>query len=186
MKFTAKISAVIMVAYLATMSVFAQSPAQQSRLNVGSDAKVTAGSKSSLNFFSAVPNKLNFNSKAEYTRFYRNLLLNGNTGTTGSETKEEKTVAKSAETIKKIKFGNIFPNPANNFANVEYEVSDNFKDARVAVLNMVGASVLEYPLNSNGNNLRLNTSGLESGIYMVQFIVDGKKVETKKLLVERK
>ena len=186
MKIFGKISVMILVAFLASGSIFGQNT-QQSRLDVGKNVKKNVSTNT---FFSNIPNKLNFNSKAEYTQFYRNLLLN-NSGkavktpepAVASEVKSTPKVQES--NLEKIKFGNIFPNPADSYANLEYEIKEDFKDGRVTVMNMVGSSVLEYNLSTNNSRLKMNTSGLASGIYMVQCVVDGKKMSTKKLLVER-
>jgi hypothetical protein len=171
-----KISVVILIALFASGSIFGQYT-QQSRLDVGKNAKKGISNNS---FFNNIPNKLNFNSKAEYTQFYRDLLLN-NSGTT--KPKQIETVAAEVKAPTKA------PNPADTYANLEYEIKEDFKDGKVTVMNMVGTSVLEYAIASNTNNskfnLKMNTSGLASGIYMVQCVVDGKKMSTKKLLVER-
>lgn len=188
MKFLGKISAIALVILIIGVSTFAQN-AQQSRLDVGKEAKVVSPPKSNNFFFNAIPSKLNFNSKTEYTRFYRNLLLKTN-DTKAASTGDNKAANKVAEVSnssgEKVKFGNIYPNPANSFANIDYEVLSKYSNARVTVLNLVGSSLLEYPVGSNSSRIRLNTSSLESGIYMVQFVVDNKKVATQKLLVERK
>lgn len=187
MKIFGKISVMILIAFLASGSIFGQNT-QQSRLDVGKNAKKNLSTNS---FFSNIPNKLNFTSKAEYTQFYRNLLLN-NTGTTVKTPEPVAAEVKAAPKVQegnleKIKFGNIFPNPADAYANLEYEIKEDFKDGRITVMNMVGSSVLEYNLSPGNSNsrLKMNTSGLASGIYMVQCVVDGKKMSTKKLLVER-
>lgn len=186
MKFLSKISVTLLTVALAISTVFAQT-SQESRLNVGKDAKKTITTGSSI--FGNMPTKLNFDSKAEFTQFYRNLLLNNNSATKKvAEVSDTKTTTKTTDAVAhvdKIKFGNIYPNPAVNFADVTYDIVDNYKEARATVMNMVGSSLLEYPINNSNNKLRINTSELESGIYMVQFVVDGKKVSTKKLLVER-
>lgn len=185
LKIFGKISVMILIAFLASGSIFGQN-SQQSRLDVGKNVKKNLSTNS---FFSNIPNKLNFNSKAEYTQFYRNLLLN-NTATTVKTPEPVAAEVKAAPKVQegnleKIKFGNIFPNPADAYANLEYEIKEDFKDGRVTVMNMVGSSVLEYNLSPTNSRLKMNTSGLASGIYMVQCVVDGKKMSTKKLLVER-
>ncbi|MCD8538471.1 MAG: T9SS type A sorting domain-containing protein [Leadbetterella sp.] len=166
---------------LTSGALFAQS-APESRLNVGKDAKKTlVPNSSNTSIFGKLPEKLNFNSRAEFTQFYRNLLLRGT-----PESKAEVTHTRASETVtEKIRFGNMYPNPAVNFVEIPYDVVETFKDARVTVMNMVGAPLLESPLSASTGKIKLNTTSLESGIYMVQFVVDGKKVSTKKLLVER-
>lgn len=180
MKRFGKISVIFLVAMFTSGVLFAQATAE-SRLNVGKNANKSIVPGSNTPIFGKLPEKLNFNSKTEFTQFYRNLLLK-----TPAENKTEITSIRSAEPVtEKIRFGNIYPNPAVNFVEIPYDVMESFKDARVTVMNMVGAPLLENAISTTGNKIKVNTSTLESGIYMVQFVVDGKKVGTKKLLVER-
>ncbi len=180
MKRFGKIAALVLMTILTSGALFAQNAAE-SRLNVGKDAKKTIAPPANTSIFGKLPEKLNFNSKTEFTQFYRNLLLKSK-----PETKAEAVAVRTAESaVEKIKFGNMYPNPAVNFVEIPYEISETFKEARVTVMNMVGAPLLEHPISAGSNKLRVNTTSLDSGIYMVQFVVDGKKVGTKKLLVER-
>lgn len=177
----------VLVTLWVSVGVVAQT-IQESRLNVGANPKKPANPSPEWFWMggSKLPNKLNFNSKAEYTKFYRDLLLNASSNKTAEVVDNKPSVSKSSDLFaEKIKFGNIYPNPAVNQAVVPYEIHDSFKDARVTVMNLVGSSLLEYPVAANGKEVKINTSSLESGIYMVQFIVEGKKVGTKKLLVDR-
>ncbi len=178
-----KISVIFLMTILASGALFAQN-APESRLNVGKDAKKAIVPSSTTSIFGKMPEKLNFNSKTEFTQFYRNLLLKNT-----PESKAEVAQTRSSEVIsEKIRFGNMYPNPAVNFVEIPYDALENFKDARVTVMNMVGAPLLEHPVSTAAGKtgkIKLNTSRLDSGIYMVQFVVDGKKVSTKKLLVER-
>lgn len=180
MKWTGKISVMFLMTIFTSGALFAQT-AQESRLNVGKDAKKTIVPNSNTSIFGKLPEKLNFNSKTEFTQFYRNLLLNNT-----PESKTEATHTRVSEAVtEKIRFGNMYPNPAVNFVEIPYDALESFKDARVTIMNMVGAPLLEYPVSATGNKIKVNTTSLDSGIYMVQFVVDGKKVSTKKLLVER-
>lgn len=167
------------------MFLFGQS---QSRLNVGKDPKRVLSTSNDVGVFgrTKMPEKLNFDSKTELTKFYRDILLN-NKSAKVTESTESKAVAKPTEAVvlEKIKLGNIYPNPAITYAEIPYEVLEDFKVGHATVMNMVGLSLLEYNLSAVNNKLRINTTSLESGIYLVQFVVDGKKLATKKLLVER-
>lgn len=180
MRRTGKIAILFLMTIMTSGALFAQT-APESRLNVGKDSRKTIVPPSNTSIFGKLPEKLNFNSKTEYTQFYRNLLLKGS-----PESKTEIAHTRASEiVVEKIKFGNMYPNPAVNFVEIPYEVMDTFKDARVTVMNMVGAPLLENPIPSSSGKIKVNTTSLDSGIYMVQFVVDGKKVSTKKLLVER-
>lgn len=169
-----------------TLGVYGQ-VTMQSRLNVGVDANKQADLNKNTYFFSDFPNKLNLNAKAEYTQFYRNLLLNpvviskseGAKQTTGIV---NKPVAEKP--LDKIGFGKVFPNPADVYATIPVKINTDFKSARIVLMNMVGEILQEHTIVKDTKEIRLNTVGLTSGIYMVQGIVDGKKVMTQKLLVD--
>jgi hypothetical protein len=176
LKWFSKIALLVIMASMTSVTLLAQNA--QSRLNVGKDGKKPIV-KEPAPVFGKTPDKINFNSKTEFTQYYRNLLLKKE-GDTKSEPHKGTEIVSD-----KIKFGNMFPNPAVDFVEIPYDALDQFKEARVTVMSMVGSPLLEYPVTANGNKVKLNTSNLESGIYMVQFVVDGKKIGTKKLLVEK-
>lgn len=186
MKHLLKIALLLAIISTMTLGVYGQ-VTMQSRLNVGVDAKKQVELNKNINFFSDFPNKLNLNAKAEYTQFYRDLLLNqvgkdkaeGPKQITGSV---NKTVVEKP--LDKIKFGKVFPNPADAYAIIQTKTNTDFKSARIVVMNMVGEILQEHTITKDAKEIRLNTVGLTSGIYMVQGIVDGKKVMTQKLLVD--
>jgi hypothetical protein len=79
----------------------------------------------------------------------------------------------------------VYPNPANNAANVAIELTN---DAAVAVnvTDLSGKVVFVSDLGTvNGTqNVQVNTSALTSGVYMVNVTVDG-AVSTQKLVVRK-
>lgn len=85
--------------------------------------------------------------------------------------------------VEKIRVSNIYPNPANDYAYIDYTVNGSFTSANVSFFNLLGKELAEYPLSKSNDKLRINTSSWESGIYMYQLIIDGRKIATKKLLV---
>ena len=56
---------------------------------------------------------------------------------------------------------NLYPNPANDFVTLKGEVLGT-----VRVYNALGQKVDEF--EANGSELRINTSGYESGVYFVK------------------
>ena len=49
--------------------------------------------------------------------------------------------------------------------------------------NLLGHEVANYELDKFDRKLKVQTTNWDSGIYLYQLVVDGKKVVTKKLLV---
>ncbi len=76
---------------------------------------------------------------------------------------------------------NVYPNPAAESAEIDYQLTAG--DARLTLLNILGAPVAEYSLDPADRKLRIATRTMETGVYFYQLSVDGRKVATKKLLV---
>ncbi|GAA4404472.1 hypothetical protein GCM10023187_21850 [Nibrella viscosa] len=82
-----------------------------------------------------------------------------------------------------ISVSNIYPNPANDIAEIDYQLSAGIGEAKLILLNVLGAPVADYVLDRTDRKLRIITRDMNSGVYFYQLSVDGKKVATKKLLV---
>lgn len=78
---------------------------------------------------------------------------------------------------------NLYPNPANDFAFLRYTLNGDVKDAKISLYNVLGATVREYTLNRQSQQLTMDTRQLPNGVYFYQLTVDGQKVATKKLLI---
>ncbi len=75
-----------------------------------------------------------------------------------------------------------YPSPANNQVNFKYDLTS--KNSYINLYNVVGKKIMTINLSSNIGVYSLNTSSLNSGIYFYEFIVDGKRVSTNKLIVK--
>ncbi|UFH51868.1 T9SS type A sorting domain-containing protein [Spirosoma sp. KNUC1025] len=94
------------------------------------------------------------------------------------ETKEE-----SLYTSDKLWVSNAYPNPADDFAELDYQFSGPVSEAKLTLLNILGAPVASHELDRNERKVRIATRQLDMGYYLYQLSVDGKKVATKRLLV---
>lgn len=83
----------------------------------------------------------------------------------------------------RITVSNIYPNPANDYAELDYTVQGNVRDAKVIFYNILASPVAEYELAKNDRKLRVNTREMPTGVYFYRLVVDGKNVATKKMLV---
>ena len=83
----------------------------------------------------------------------------------------------------RIVVSNIYPNPASEAAEVDYQLLITVGEAKLILLNVLGAPVAEYELDRGNNKVRINTRDFSTGWYFYQLSLDGKKVATKKLLV---
>ncbi|MCL2511365.1 MAG: T9SS type A sorting domain-containing protein [Bacteroidales bacterium] len=76
---------------------------------------------------------------------------------------------------------NAYPNPATSVVNIDYAL--NKGNAQITLYNILGVSVYEQPLNGREGTARVNIAGFAPGIYFYSIKIDGKVVETKKLVI---
>jgi len=83
----------------------------------------------------------------------------------------------------KISVSNVYPNPASEYAEIDFTINPGLRDAKLTFYNVLGSQIQEFTLNKNERKLRVNTRDMATGLYFYQLSVDGKKVATKKMLV---
>ena len=72
---------------------------------------------------------------------------------------------------------NIYPNPAKGLVNISFNLSSN-QNVTTNVYNMLGEVVYnetERSYAAGQNNIKLNTSDLQEGIYFVELLINSKK-----------
>jgi hypothetical protein len=178
---------------LFSASVTTAQVAEKSRLRIGEKPKVTAPSGGTLSAYITNPNlpkEINYNKSQAVNTFYRQLLLSSrsvnssiNTATISTKSVMTESSDDALFSNAKIHVSNIYPNPANAFANIEYEIRDSNAKAELTFYDMLARKVATYELDNYDRKLRVDTRTWDSGIYLYQLIVDGKKAATKKLLV---
>jgi len=192
----------IICTFFAWTGIHAQTVTNGSRLNLAPKKKNIAPGNMK---FSNVPDVLNYKPLSvqkpmALNNFYRTLLFanTSNAESTAVAIAEvvEKTVEKRSPVVEssvrveeqlfsndKIKVSNIYPNPASEYAELDYAISGDVKDAKLIFYNVLGSQMQEYSLARNENKLRINTREMSTGLYFYQLALDGKKVATKKMLV---
>ena len=78
-----------------------------------------------------------------------------------------------------------YPNPFNPTTKISYELpTANYKKAEIVVYNVMGEEVWSSKsLSSNTNHCTFNGSSFNSGIYYYSLIIDGKKMDTKSMVL---
>lgn len=85
-----------------------------------------------------------------------------------------------------IVVSNIYPNPAvSGFADIDYQLLTPVGEAKLVLVNIVGAQVGEYTLDPHDRKVRISTHNMPNGLYYYQLSLDGHTVATKKLLVRQ-
>jgi hypothetical protein len=77
-----------------------------------------------------------------------------------------------------------FPNPANAFTKIPYNLPAGTKNAKLRLMNAIGGLVSEVNLDKQGLPVIIVTDNLPAGIYFYNLQVDGRAVSTKKLIVK--
>lgn len=171
----------------------AQVVAGKSRLNVGQTPKKTNVSVlapvRNYAVSTKVPTEVRLNNTGAVNEFYRQLLLTNPSKPTASK-QEVRSVSNPSEgsdeflyNSDKLRISNVYPNPANDFAKFDYKISTNNTKANLTIYNLLGTKMGNYELNTFDNELEVSTRNWDSGVYLYQLVLDGKKVATKKLLV---
>jgi Secretion system C-terminal sorting domain len=158
---------------------FAQKEGEKSRLGIGQTPKKVSDVYA-LSFKPAKAAPSTINLKTSYSKYYRDRLLS-------AKATEAKSVINTVQEpiIEKIAISSIYPNPATQYATIDYTVQKNFNTGSISFYNLLGKEVAEFELNKFSDKLRVNVSNWEAGIYLYQLTIDGRKVSTKKLLVNR-
>lgn len=193
------------ISTLTLLETHAQVPANSSRLNMKSHKKVMSVDRPPL---VSKPSLLEFKplglqKPQALNNYYRALLFASPVlpSTTAVEIPEVSPVAverserrssgfeektRSDEqlyTSDRITVSNVYPNPASDFAELDYSVQGSIRDAKIIIYNVLGSPVAEYTLDKNDRKLRINTREMPTSVYFYQLALDGKKVATKKMLV---
>ncbi|GAB3899283.1 hypothetical protein GCM10028803_20150 [Larkinella knui] len=197
------------LALLVSQSLLAQTDSSKpkSRLELGQKPAPTSRVIHSRNFpflkhpsVSSLDRGVTVHKNTAINQFYRNQLLN----TTANKTQvrpvssdsgnlvvpEARQSAEEARKVddrmyasERITVSNIYPNPANESAEIDYQITGGVKDAKLVFYNVLGAQVGEYVLDRNERKIRIATSEMNSGMYFYQLSLEGKKIATKKLMV---
>jgi len=92
----------------------------------------------------------------------------------------------SANSVKedKLVFKGPYPNPASQITSFEYNLPSSAKSARLIVRNSLGVEVENSMLDNQSGKKSINVSSYPSGIYFYTLIVDGKTIQSKKMIVK--
>ena len=192
----------IICTFFAWTGIQAQTVSNGSRLNITPKKKpITNGNMK----FSNVPDVLNYKPLSvqkpmALNKFYRTLLFSNASTAESTAVSAGEIVEKNAEkrnpsveattrveeqlyTSEKITVSNIYPNPASEYAELDYAMSGDIRDAKLIFYNVLGSQIQEYSLSKGETKLHINTREMSTGLYFYQLALDGKKVATKKMLV---
>jgi hypothetical protein len=76
----------------------------------------------------------------------------------------------------------VYPNPANNLASINYDCS-GLKNSSIVVYNMLGTEVEKINVSGKAGKAKINTSLYQEGIYFYSLVIDNEVIRTQKLIV---
>lgn len=86
--------------------------------------------------------------------------------------------------LAKIKVSDIYPNPAVNYVDLNYDLPREVETATVKIVNILGSVVKEQQIDTGNGKLRMDISDMNDGIYFYSIFVNGEAYKTKKLIVK--
>jgi len=98
---------------------------------------------------------------------------------------DDKTVKSLFFHSKDITVHDVYPNPVNDFATMEYTVHNDLAKVRVVVHNILGKSLGDYELANSDNKLKITAEDLPAGVYFYTLYVNNEGVFTRKLIVRK-
>jgi hypothetical protein len=93
--------------------------------------------------------------------------------------------SKTNFTHKDINLSEIYPNPSNRIAQLDYDLVNPKAKAKISINSFIGNPVAEYELDPERNSLVINVTDFQPGVYFYTLFVDNKNVVTKKLQVKK-
>jgi Secretion system C-terminal sorting domain len=139
-----------------------------------------------------------------YKNYFRNVLTSSN-GTVAPARKTTKTavlpdISTSANDARlvnneeynsseklyvsdKVIVSNLYPNPANDFTNVDYEIKAGVGEVKLSFFSILGTQVKEIELDKFDRKQRIDIDNLPNGVYFYQLNIDGKTPVSRKLVV---
>lgn len=201
MKRTIRFIYMILALALSIQGLQAQSVSGGSRLNMVGKKKTPATQNIKFSNFSsgASYKPLTLQNPKALNRFYTSFLFasanaadnNALAVEVAEKSSEKKSPALEAQlraeellfVNDKISVSNVYPNPASEYAEIDFTINPGLRDAKLTFYNVLGSQMQEFTLNKNDRKLRINTRDMATGLYFYQLSVDGKKVATKKMLV---
>lgn len=199
----------ITIAVLSGLKMFAQTePRHKSRLEIKPKSKTPLASsvlfkKTSFSMFQpsflTLDRNINYQRSAYINQYFTNsfLLQPVKNPSPKNEVAVVQTVS-NAENNKieefissedrlfssdKLTVSNIYPNPADDYADIDYVISSQIGEAKITFYNILGNEMKEQVLEKDQRKVRVSTKEWNNGIYLYQLSADGKSLVTKKLFV---
>lgn len=86
---------------------------------------------------------------------------------------------------REITINDMYPNPVQDQAVIEYKIHNDYSKAKIVVHNVLGRSMAEYELPSNDTHIKLQVDDFAPGVYFYTLYVNNSGVLTRKIMVRK-
>lgn len=107
----------------------------------------------------------------------------------GSGTSARKAPAATSVSSASINGGNVLyqntPNPFKEQTTIRFSLADDARDASICIFDMTGKMLKNLPISSGETCVSLNAWELGEGMFLYTLIVNGKEIDTKRMIITR-
>jgi hypothetical protein len=97
---------------------------------------------------------------------------------------DDKPEKQNIYTSRHISIHDVYPNPINDHAFVDYKILSDKIKAKIIIHNILGSAVGEYELPTLESKVKIRGEELNAGIYFYTLYIDNEGVMTRKLIVK--
>jgi hypothetical protein len=84
----------------------------------------------------------------------------------------------------KLVFKGLYPNPASQYAHFDYNLPATSGNSHLIIRNMLGVEMENISIENRSGKKAIDVNSYPSGIYFYTLVVDGKVIQSKKLIVK--
>ena len=105
-----------------------------------------------------------------------------------STNQQKNSVAEASTTNVKLSAASIeqnAPNPLSNYTTIHYTVPADAKNASLLITDVNGKTIKQIALSDGPGTINIDASALNAGTYNYTLVVDGKTIETKRMVIAK-
>lgn len=112
-------------------------------------------------------------------------MLKGNTQPVSQSTPSVSEISTTNIKLSTSAIGQNVPNPLRNTTSIRYNIPQDAKNAMLLITDMNGKTIKQLTVKAGNGILNIDASALNSGTYNYTLIIDGRNIETKKMVVAK-
>jgi len=97
----------------------------------------------------------------------------------------EERIQRSLYQSREITIHDIYPNPVQDLAIIDYKMSNDQVKAKIVLHNVLGKPLGDYELSAEDTRIKIQTDELPSGVYFYTLYINNNGVFTRKIMVRK-